>query len=69
LADATGAQVAAASDLVGSPALGGRWELDAGSSTPKARPPLTAEGIASYAGVMATKTWSGGGNANWSTAT
>jgi Domain of unknown function (DUF4347) len=47
LVQATGAGIAAASGRVGAAALGGSWEL-----TAAARPPLTAAGIARYAGVL-----------------
>ena len=60
LACATGVEVWATTGLVGAAALGGRWELDARAGAIEARAPLTADGIANYAGVMATKTWDGG---------
>lgn len=50
LARAAGAPVAAATDLVGSPTLGGRWKLTRDTA---ARPPLTEEGIMGYAAVLA----------------
>jgi Ca2+-binding RTX toxin-like protein len=50
----SGMPVFAASGLVGGAALGGGWELDAHSGSPLSPPPpLTPEGIASYAGVLA----------------
>jgi hypothetical protein len=49
LARASGADIAAATGLIGAAALGGGWEL-----TAAAQPPLTAAGVARYAGVMAT---------------
>ena len=52
LAERTGARVATASGLVGAAAQGGTWALDRGVGA--SRPPLTAEGMAAYAGVMAT---------------
>jgi large repetitive protein len=67
LARATHAQVAGSTRRVGVAALGGRWELDACCGGAKARAPLTAEGMAAYAGVMAAKSWKGG-NGNWSSA-
>jgi hypothetical protein len=71
LARASGADIAAATGLVGAAALGGGWEL-----TAAARPPLTAGGVAGYAGVMATDTftaantddtWVPGNGHSWST--
>jgi hypothetical protein len=53
LAQASGADVAAASSRVGAAALGGRWDLPARSRA-ISQPPLTAAGIALYAGVYAT---------------
>ena len=50
LARASGADIAAATGLVGAAALGGGWEL-----TAAAQPPLTAAGVAGYAGVMAAR--------------
>ena len=73
LARATGAEVLAATGLVGAAALGGGWELHVRSGASKSRAPLTAHGMANYAAVMATKTWTGGTNTtnpnsgNWST--
>ena len=68
LARATGVDVAGSTGLVGAAAQGGRWGLDVGSSEMDARAPLTADGVAAYAGLMATKTWSGTTTGNWSTA-
>ena len=62
LARASGAEVAAATGLVGAATRGGRWELHLRSGASKALAPLTADGMANYAGVMATKTWTGGGS-------
>ncbi|WP_181177956.1 DUF4347 domain-containing protein [Mesorhizobium sp. B2-3-15] len=53
LSCATGTPVAAANDLVGSPALGGRWELNIRTENAAARPPLTRGGIMNYAAVLA----------------
>ena len=64
LARASGADIAAATGLVGAAALGGGWEL-----TAAAQPPLTAAGVAAYAGVLGTATWSGGASATWYSAT
>jgi hypothetical protein len=55
LAQAACAAIAAATGRIGAAALGGAWEL-----TAAARPPLTAAGVAGYAGVMAIRTWIGG---------
>ena len=66
LGAATGADVAAASGLVGAPALGGQWALDADDGV---APPLTEAGVAAYAGVMATSTWTGTTNGTWATST
>ena len=49
LARASGADIAAATGLVGAAALGRKWELMA-----TACPPLTDAGMAGYAGVLAT---------------
>ena len=51
LSRATGAQVAAATGLIGAAAKGGSWELDVAGRLTHA--PLTAVGVASYTGVMA----------------
>ena len=65
LACAMGVEVSATTGLVGAAALGGRWELDARAGASEARAPLTADGMANYAGVMAIKTWLGlGGSVN-----
>jgi hypothetical protein len=53
LESATGAEVRAATGTVGSQPLGGRWELDINSGTGTVVAPLTAQGIADYAGVLA----------------
>jgi hypothetical protein len=74
LASASGAQVAAATRLVGAAARGGCWELDIACVAPLARAPLTAAGAAAYAGLMVPRTWIGSGNVgnpgsgNWSAA-
>ncbi len=52
LAERTGARVATANGLVGAAARGGTWALDCGVGGTHS--PLTAEGMAAYAGVMAT---------------
>ena len=59
LVRATGVPVLASTGLVGDANQGGRWELDvpAGASPP---PPLTASGVAAYAGVLATFTATAG---------
>ena len=49
----TGVPVAASAGRVGAAAHGGNWTLDARSGGP-VLPPLTPEGIAAYAGVLAT---------------
>ena len=56
LAEAAAADVAALTARVGASALGGTWEL----SGPAARPPLTAAGVAGYAGVFPTTVTSWG---------
>ena len=70
LARATGAEVSASTGLIGAAALGGGWDLAARSRRTAAgsrgRPPLTDFGMARYAGVLVTKTWSTG--TTWSTA-
>ena len=71
LARATGAEVSASTGLIGAAALGGGWDLAARSAaqpplTAAARPPLTDSGMAGYAGVLTTKTWSTG--TTWNTA-
>src|SRR5438128_7618204 len=50
---ASGAEVAATTGLVGAGERGGAWKLDVQRCSGCARPPLTSEGIAAYAGVMA----------------
>ena len=60
LARASGADIAAATGLVGAAAQGGGWELTA-RSLPTAPPaPLTAGGVAEYTRVLVAKTWTGG---------
>ncbi len=59
LAQATGAEIAAASDLIGAAALGGVWTL-----APDTRPPLTEAGIAEYRAVLALQTWKGPGGSD-----
>src|SRR5262245_32521064 len=53
LESATGAEVRAATGTIGSQALGGRWELDVSSGKETVAAPLTARGMAGYAGVFA----------------
>ncbi|MER9952498.1 DUF4347 domain-containing protein [Mesorhizobium sp. M0047] len=53
LSRAAGTPVAAANDLVGSPALGGDWKLNMRKEHAVARPPLTLGGIMNYAAVLA----------------
>ncbi|MEH2560847.1 hypothetical protein V1289_000474 [Bradyrhizobium sp. AZCC 2289] len=57
LSRTTGVDVAAATDLVGATVLGGHWALATEYSSISTCPPLTADGIASYAGVMNTITF------------
>ncbi|WP_322418096.1 DUF4347 domain-containing protein [Mesorhizobium huakuii] len=53
LSCAAGTPVAAASDLVGSPALGGDWKLNVRTTEDAAaRPPLTEVGMGIYAGIL-----------------
>ena len=52
LAQAMGAEVAAATGLVGHAARGGDWILDARTGTSEGVTPLTAEGMTRYEGVM-----------------
>ena len=58
LARKTGADVAAAAGLVGAAALGGAWVLATRSRGDAPEPPLTAAGIAAYAGVLTTNFYS-----------
>jgi VCBS repeat-containing protein len=53
LAIASGAEVSAATGLVGGAAKGGRWLLDARADSVRTLAPLTIEGMQSYEGVMA----------------
>ena len=50
---ATGAEVRAATGTIGSQPLGGRWQLDISSGKETVAAPLTAQGMAGYAGVLA----------------
>ncbi len=69
LARASGAPIAASTQRVGAAARGGQWQLDARPGPIHESAPLTALGVASYAGVMATKTWKNRGSSDaWSTA-
>ncbi|WP_246682684.1 DUF4347 domain-containing protein [Mesorhizobium sp. B3-2-1] len=52
LSRSVGAPVAAADDLVGSPALGGDWKLNIRTSKAATRPPLTEVGMGIYAGIL-----------------
>ncbi len=61
LAEAAGAEVAAATGLIGCTEKGGEWNLSARSEK-SARVPLTKSAASKYAGVLATRTWIGGGN-------
>lgn len=68
LAARTGVCVAAASGIVGAEFRGGTWSLDRGAGP--GRPPLTPEGMMTYAGIMATFTGtSGNDRANATTGT
>src|SRR5215831_18062434 len=62
LARASGAPIAASTQRVGAAAQGGWWQLDARSSAVDANAPLTPQGVVSYPGVMATKTWKNNGS-------
>jgi hypothetical protein len=53
LAQASGAEVAAASSRVGTAALGGSWELQSRANAASPQAPLTAAGKESYTGVFA----------------
>src|SRR5262249_10854077 len=53
LESATGAEVRAAAGTIGSQPLGGGWQLDVGSGKETVAAPLTARGMAGYAGVLA----------------
>jgi len=53
LADLADVQVGAATGRVGDGALGGHWEL---TGAKRANAPLTAAGVAAYAGVLANST-------------
>src|SRR5215475_14888171 len=56
LESATGAEVRSATGTIGSQPLGGRWELDVSSGKETIAAPLTAQGMAGYAGVLAPPT-------------
>jgi hypothetical protein len=56
LTQASGADTAAATGLVGAAALGGVWQLTVHCGCASARPPLTAAGVSAYAGVLVTIT-------------
>jgi hypothetical protein len=68
LARITSTNIAATKDLVGSADCGGRWRIDAQSTTVPIDAPLSAQGIAKYRGVMVTNTWTAGTTGNWETA-
>src|SRR5215475_13190621 len=53
LESATGAEVRAATGTIGSQPLGGGWQLDVSSGKETVAAPLTARGMAGYAGVLA----------------
>jgi Domain of unknown function (DUF4347)/ABC transporter len=53
LSNAVGADVCASTSRVGAAALGGAWEISARASASTPLPPLTSDGVASYAGVLA----------------
>jgi hypothetical protein len=53
LARASGADIAAATGLVGAAALGGGWDLVAHARTAVMQAPLTGRGLQVYAGVLA----------------
>ncbi|TPN80420.1 DUF4347 domain-containing protein [Mesorhizobium sp. CU2] len=55
LARAAGVPAAAATDRVGSQALGGNWQLDMRSGGVAAQPPLTEVGMGIYAAVLAVE--------------
>ena len=61
LARAIGVGVANASGLVGATAREGRWNVVSGREAPDPRPPLTAQGLATYSGILALKFWTGPG--------
>src|SRR5215831_13776828 len=50
---ATGAEVRAATGIIGSPLRGGKWRLDNSSANETVAAPLTAHGMTTYAGVFA----------------
>jgi len=64
---ATGARVAASTTPIGAETGGGRWELDAFCGSSEVQPPLTPAAAASYAGLMAIKTWKGTSGGSTST--
>ena len=53
LESATGAEVRAATGTIGSQPLGGGWQLNVSSGKETVAAPLTARGMAGYAGVLA----------------
>nr|WP_322685163.1 DUF4347 domain-containing protein [Nostoc sp. DedQUE07]MDZ8131330.1 DUF4347 domain-containing protein [Nostoc sp. DedQUE07] len=54
LAQLTKAEIFAAAGKVGAPTQGGSWQLDIQSDRGKMKPPLTANGLAKYPGVLAS---------------
>jgi hypothetical protein len=67
LARATRVRVGASTRLVGAASHGGSWELDVRPGG-AAQAPLSAEGAAAYAGILASGTWKGTTSTDWSTA-
>ena len=63
---ATGVRAAAASGRVGAAALGGAWELTVRGAAGSVSPPLSAAGVATYAGVLATVVWKTNAVGDWS---
>jgi hypothetical protein len=67
LARASGAQVAASTQLIGATARGGCWGLTHSSGDTAVKPPLTTAGMAGYTGVLAAVSWKNPGTSgNWS---
>ncbi|MDZ8140451.1 MAG: DUF4347 domain-containing protein [Nostoc sp. DedQUE04] len=54
LAQLTKAEIFAAAGKVGAPTQGGSWQLDIQSDRGKMKPPLTANGLAKYPGVLSS---------------
>jgi VCBS repeat-containing protein len=55
LESVTGVKVRAATGVIGSQLRGGKWQLDIGSGKEAVGTPLTADGVAGYAGILAPK--------------